>query len=238
MTITSPNNDKVKSWIKLKQKKYRDEEKLFLIEDEHLVMEALKVGIVKEIITTNNLKYIDETYYVNDKIMNKLSNQISKTNIMAVCHTLEEREIKGNILILDYLQDPGNLGTIIRSAVAFNFDTIVLSDNSVDLYNDKVLRASEGMFFHINILRRNLEEFIDNLRNDYTIVTTDVKNGKNIKDIKYQKIALVIGNEGRGVSKEIARRSHEKVKINMNSKCESLNAGVSASILMYEVSNE
>jgi len=238
MELTSTSNDKVKFWQKLKEKKYRDLEKLFLIEDEHLVNEALKKGIVKEIITITNNVYEVDTYYVTDKIMKLISSQVSSSKIIAVCHQLKEKDINGNIIILDNLQDPGNLGTIIRSAVAFNFDTIVLSNTSVDLYNPKVVRASEGMLFHVNIIRTNLNEFIDKLDSEYKLITTDVNNGKDIKDINFDKVALVIGNEGNGVSEEIANKCHEKVYIKMNSNCESLNAGVCASILMYEVSHE
>lgn len=238
MELTSTSNEKVKYFKKLQLKKFRDREKLFLIEDEHLVNEALKNNIVECIITTTTNEYEVSTYYVNDKIMNYLSNQVSSTKIIAVCHTLEERDVNGNIIILDNLQDPGNLGTIIRSAVAFNFDTVVLGETCVDLYNSKVIRASEGMIFNINIKRCNLNKFIEEIKNEYTLVTTDVNGGVDIKDIEYKKIAIVIGNEGNGVSKEISSRCDNKVYIKMNKKCESLNAGVCASILMYEVNNE
>lgn len=238
MELTSTSNEKVKYFKKLQLKKFRDSEKLFLIEDEHLVNEALKNNIVECIITTTNNEYDVPTYYVNDKIMNYLSSQVSSAKIIAVCHTLEERDVNGNIIILDNLQDPGNLGTIIRSAVAFNFDTVVLGDTCVDLYNPKVIRASEGMIFNINIKRCNLSNFIEEIKNEYTLVTTDVNDGVDIKDIEYKKIAIVIGNEGNGVSKEIANKCDNKVYIKMNKNCESLNAGVCASILMYEVNNE
>lgn len=238
MELTSTSNEKVKFWQKLKMKKYRDLEKLFLIEDEHLVNEALKLGIVKEIITVTNNTYNIDTYYVTDKIMKLLSSQVSGSKVIAVCHMLDEKDIKGNIIILDNLQDPGNLGTIIRSAVAFNFDTIVLGNTCVDLYNQKVVRASEGMIFHINIIRCDLNPFIDKIKNNYTLVTTDVNDGKDIKDVKYKNLALVIGNEGNGVSKQISDKCEEKVYIKMNDNCESLNAAVCASILMYEVNHE
>lgn len=238
MNITSTHNEKVKKWQKLKEKKYREEEHAFLIESEHLVNIAYELGLVKEIITTTNNRYNVPTYYTTDKVMKLLSDQKSSTNIVGICNFIEEKPIKGNILLLDNLQDPGNLGTIIRSAVAFNFDTIVLGPTCVDVYNSKVLRATEGMLFHMNIIKRDLKEFIKNLSDDYTLVTTDVKSGKNLKDIIYHKIALVIGNEGQGVSKEISNLCAERVNIKMNNKCESLNAGVCASILMYEVNNE
>ena len=239
MEITSTNNEKIKFYQKLKQKKYRDQEKLFLVEDEHLVNEALKKGVVKEIFTLDKNKTYDvPTFYVNEKVMKVLSSQVTSAKVIAVCKELQEREYKDNIIVLDNIQDPGNLGTIIRSAVAFNFDSIILSENCVDLYNPKVIRASEGMLFNINVIRCDINEFLNNLDKSYTKITTDVKNGKNIKELKFNKCAIVIGNEGSGVSKEIANICDEKVYINMNSNCESLNAGVSASILMYEVNNE
>lgn len=238
MEITSTNNEKIKFYQKLKQKKYRDQEKLFLVEDEHLVNEALKKGVVKEIFTLDKNKTYDvPTFYVNEKVMKVLSSQVTSAKVIAVCNHLQERECLGNIIVLDNIQDPGNLGTIIRSAVAFNFDSVILSENSVDLYNSKVIRASEGMLFNINVIRCDINEFLNNLDKSYTKITTDVKNGKNIKDIKFNKCAIVIGNEGNGVSSEVSSLCDEKVYINMSSNCESLNAGVSASILMYEVNN-
>ena len=233
------NNDKVKFWQKLNQKKYRNIEKLFLVEDEHLVNESLKKGVVKEIITLDQSKSYDvPTFFVTEKIMKLISSQITGAKVIAVCRYLEERDVCGNVILLDRLQDPGNLGTIIRSAVAFNFDSIILSDDSVDLYNPKVIRASEGMLFHVNIIRTNLVNFLNDLDNDYMKITTDVVNGKNIKDINYKKCAIVIGNEGQGVSDIIKNMCDEKVYIKMNSNCESLNAAVTASILMYEASHE
>ena len=153
MEITSINNEKVKFWTKLNEKKFRDSNNLFLVEGNHLVSEALKHGIVKEIITTSDYVYDVDTYYVSDKVINKISKQKSGTNVIAVCEKLKENEIGNKLLILDNIQDPGNLGTIIRSAVAFNIDTIVLSIDTVDLYNDKVIRSSEGMIFNINIIK-------------------------------------------------------------------------------------
>lgn len=239
MEITSINNEKVKFWQKLNLKKYRDLEGLFLVEDEHLVIEALKKGIVKEIITVeNNINYNVPTFIVTEKIMKILSNQVTSSKIIAVCESLKSTNVSGNILILDHLQDPGNLGTIIRSAVAFNFHTIVLSNDCVDIYNPKVIRASEGMLFHVNIIKTNIEDFLTNLDKSYLIITTDVHNGKNIKTLKFKKCALIIGNEGAGVSQSIRKLADEAVYIDMNKNCESLNAGVSASILMYEVNNE
>ena len=239
MEITSKKKKKVKFWQKLKTKKYRDLENLFLVEDEHLINEALKKNLVKEIVCLeDNNNYDVQIYVVTNEIMKLLSDQVTGAKMIAVCKKIEERDVLGNILVLDNIQDPGNLGTMIRSAVAFNFDSIILSNDSVDLYNPKVIRASEGMIFHINVKRCDIYEFLNNLDSSYLKVSTCVFNGKDIRDLKYKKIALVIGNEGNGVQKRVNDICDEVVNIKMNENTESLNAGISASILMYEVNHE
>lgn len=238
MNLTSTNNEKVKFWEKLKIKKYRDKEKLFLIEDEHLVNIALEKNIVKEILVLEEKKYNVPTFIVNEKIMKQLTSQVTTPKVVAVCHMLNEQNPEGNIILLDNIQDPGNLGTIIRSASAFNFNTIILSNNSVDLYNSKVIRATEGMIFNVNVIRTDLEKFIIEYKNNFTFITTDVNDGEDIREMSHKNVALVIGNEGNGVRKEIADLCSKKINIKMNKNCESLNAGVCASILMYEVNYE
>ena len=170
--------------------------------------------------------------------MQKISNQKSISYNAAVVKFIPEDSIKNNVLIIDGLQDPGNLGTIIRSGIAFGFTDFVLSLNSVDVYNEKVIRATEGMIFHVNVLRRDLLEFIPKLKNlGYKVVGTDVTNGKDIKEVKCDNIALVIGSEGSGMSSDVKELCDLLVHINMSDTCESLNAGVAGSILMYEVYN-
>ena len=235
--IESIHNDKIKYLEKLSQKKYRDQEGLFLIEGRHLVEEASKTGYLEEVLSLKeeNIK----TTIVSQKVLNYLSNQQSGTDIIGICKKMDERAIKGNIVILDDIGDPGNLGTIIRSALAFNIDTIVLSKHSVDLYNPKVIRSTEGMLFHINILRRDLNEFIKTIKNTHKILGTSVEGGSSIT--KYHNVsnfALIIGSEGQGMHEELKKLCDDLIYIPMNNKCESLNAGVSASILMYELDKE
>lgn len=234
MKIESLQNARVKEWCKLKEKKYRDETDLFLVEGEHLIEEAKKQNLIKEIISCEDA--LDADFYVTKDIMKKIASQVSISSRIAVCNKKKEEEIQNKILILDNIQDPGNFGTIIRSAVAFGFTDIVVSLDTVDLYNEKVVRASEGMLFHINVLRRELSSFLEEMKDDYQIFTTDVEKGENIKEIPLQeKIAIVIGNEGQGVREEIKRYATHFLKIPMQKTCESLNVGVAASILMYEV---
>ena len=235
MKLTSIHNDKVKYWSNLKNKKFRDQEKCFLIEGEHLINEAEKIGLVKETISID-----DEAsdYLVTKEIMSKISDQKSISKKVAVAKFIPEKDVSGNIIILDNLQDPGNLGTIIRSAVAFNFETIILGDTSVDLYNPKVVRATEGMLFHTNVLRKNLEEYIPKLKSmRYKIIGADVINSSNINSVSKEKVAIVIGSEGSGISKNVKDLCDGFINIKMNEKVESLNAGVAASIIMYEVDN-
>ncbi len=243
MLITSLNNEHIKQLIKLKDKKYRDELGLFLVDTKHLVMEAYKAGLLKELILHKDELYpldTDITYVTND-ILRKISQTTTPSKVMGLVEKKkEENTIGERVLILDNIQDPGNLGTIIRSAVAFNIDTIILSNDTVDLYNPKVVRASQGMIFHINIIRRNIHKLIPVLKNDgYKIVGTKVTNGHDVKEAPiYSHFALIIGNEGHGISKEIDELCDEYLYIKMNEKCESLNASIAASIIMYEINSK
>lgn len=236
MRITSIHNDLVKYWVSLKNKKVRDKERLFLIEGDHLINEARKNNLLKYTISC-----VDENadYYVTKEIIEKISEQQSISYNIAVAKFIPEDAINGNIIILDNIQDPGNLGTIIRSATAFNINTIILSLDSVDSYNPKVIRATEGMIFNLNIIRRNLQEIIPTLKNiGYKIVGTNVNEGIDIRNIEKEKIAIIIGNEGNGLKEETKKMCDSFINIKMNNTCESLNAGVAASIIMYEVNHE
>lgn len=242
MHITSINNEYIKEISKLNEKKYRDKSNKYLIEGLHLVTEALKYDIIDTIIIREDFSYETDIKHiiVSNEVMKKLSDNPSIPKIMAIVYK-KENTISGNkILLLDRLQDPGNLGTIIRSAVAFNFDTIILSNDTVDLYNSKVLRSTQGMLFNINILRQDLTNVINELKNNnYTIYGTKVDNGNDVKEINNtNKFALIIGNEGTGISDNILKQCDKYLYIKMNNNCESLNAGVAASILMYEMGNK
>lgn len=240
MLYSSIENKKIKDLKKLNIKKYRDQANLFLVEGEHIVLEAYKTGYLKELILANNKNFsLDiETNYVTDNVLHYITNLETPQNILGVCKKIDKKLVSGNrILILDGIQDPGNLGTIIRSAVAFNIDTIIISKDSVDIYNPKVIRASQGLIFHINIMIENLSEIIKELKkNSYEIIGTKVTDGKSLKSIeKKKKFAIIMGNEGNGVSKSILNLCDEYLYIDMNKNCESLNVGVATSIILYEL---
>lgn len=242
MLITSINNQTIKELDKLKQKKYRDLEQKFLIEGEHLVEEAEKSGVLEKIILLENSEYPSklEKIYVSKSVMKKLSSLDTPPNIIGVCKMLSKKELGKKVLLLDDIQDPGNLGTIIRSSVAFNVDSIVMSLNTVDLYNPKVIRSTQGMIFKINLIKDDLERVIEKLKNEnIPIYTTNVNGGENIKNINSTaSYGLIMGNEGNGVKDEISTLADRKIYIPMNSKVESLNVSVAASILLYELGDK
>ena len=236
--IESVNNERVKYWTKLNEKKYQKAEKLFLVEGEHLVYEALKSQHLKEVIVLNGYDFeYDKKTFVSENVMRKISNLTNIPKLVGVVKMLEEREINGNVLMLDQVSDPGNLGTIIRSSVAFGIDTIILGRGCVSVYNPKVVRATEGQMFHLNIIERHLEQAIEDLRSEgYKIYATDVEEGETLYKTDFApKTAIVMGNEGAGVSSEIKSMSDEYLYIEMNETCESLNVGVATSIILYEL---
>lgn len=238
--IESINNDKIKKYSKLLQKKYRDELGLYIVSTEHLVVEALKHNIVVDIFLLNGCenKYGKVTY-VTETVMRKLTSLKTLPNVVAVVKKEETKKIKGHVIMLDGLQDPGNVGTIIRSAVAFNFDTIIVGKNTVDIYNEKVLRASEGMIYNVNIIKSDLVDSIMDLKlKGYRVLGTKVDNGKNIESIDSEKYAFVVGNEGNGISEDILNLCDDYIYIPINKICESLNVGIASSIIMYEISKK
>ena len=241
MLITSLDNKKIKRYTSLKTSKGRKEEKLFLVEGMHLCYEAYKRDLLVDIIMLENTKltfdYSEEITYVNENIMKKLSSLTTPTSVIGVCKIIDNKEIFGNhLLILDDIGDPGNLGTIIRSSNAFGIDTIILSTNSVDIYNDKVLRSTQGMLFDMNIIYADLISLIPLLKEQgYVILGTDVNSGVDVRNINVSRFALIMGNEGHGISEEVKRMCDKNLYIKMNNTCESLNVAVATSILLYEL---
>ncbi len=239
MLYSSIDNSKIKEIKKLNQKKYRDQNNTFLVEGEHLILEAYKKGCLKELLLTENTEFeLDvETNYITESVSKFITSLDTPTNMVGVCSKRENKITGNKILILDEIQDPGNLGTIIRSAVAFNIDTIILSGNCADVHSSKVIRASQGMLFNINIVTKNLEETILNLKNEnYKIYGTKVSGGKDVKQLaKNEKFAIIMGNEGHGVKDSLLGLCDEYLYIAMNKTCESLNVAIATSIILYEM---
>lgn len=242
MLITSLENEKVKNYCRLKNRKYREKTGLFLVEGMHLVMEAYRAGMIEELILEQDevLPLNLPTVYVTNEIIHKVSEVECPTKVLALCRKKEEqKELGDHILILDGIQDPGNLGTIIRSAKAFHVDTIVLGENTVDLYNPKVVRSTQGMLFHSNIIRRELVPFLKEVKSkDIPIYGTKVEYGNDVRKLNNQekkKYALIMGNEGNGVRNEILDLCDQYLYIEMDNQVESLNVAIATSIILYEL---
>jgi len=244
--IKSLQNEQIKNFAKLKEKKYRDEMGLFLVEGDHLVRMAKEANCLTTLLVAeeeleNYLDIIDEekTIIVTESIINKLSFTKSPQNVIGIARqTAVDKKDVSKILVLDTLQDPGNVGTLIRSALAFNYDKIYVSESTVDIYNEKVIRASQGAIFKMNVVKKELNEIYRILKNNgfQILVTSLSDNSIYLEEVKKQdKFAIVLGNEGNGVSEVSLKNATNVVKIKMSDQIESLNVGVAGSIVMYNL---
>lgn len=241
MVITSLDNEKVKYYYKLGKKKYRDLNNEFIVEGEHLVLEAYKTGMLKEVLLEESVVLpIDvEQVEVSREVLKKISTLNSPPKMIGLCEKKIDTTIGKRILVLDEIQDPGNMGTIIRSAVAFNIDTIVIGDNTVDVYSPKVIRSTQGMIFHVPIVLYSIDKLIPILKKlKIPVYATNVKYGEDVKNLSKKEketFALIMGNEGNGVNPKYLEQSDKYIYIPMNDVVESLNVAIATSIILYEM---
>lgn len=237
MLITSKDNNRIKEIRKLLNKKYSIEKGLFVIEGENLVEEAIKNNLLVELFVLENYECNYDVPYdiVTLDVMKSMSDLKSTPRLLGVAKIKNDNKIGSKILILDGVQDPGNAGTIIRNSVAFDIDTIIFSNDSVSPYNEKVLRSTGGMIFNTNIIIGNIEELISEIKNrNIKVIGTSLKSSISLEKLeKTREFAIIFGNEGNGVKDNILSLCDEIVRIDMNSKCESLNVGVSTAIILY-----
>ena len=230
--ITSTQNNKIKLANKLKKKKERDKTGLALIEGIHLIDEAFKSNMmIKQLFViepertdSRLLEYAKEAYEINMKVAESLSGTITPQGFFAVIEKPKHDISKAKqVLLLDRIQDPGNLGTLIRTADAAGIDMIVMEKGTADAYQDKVMRASQGSVFHI-------EQF------DGPVYGTALENAVSYKNIESQDtFALLLGNEGEGVNKELLAHTSQNLIIPIYGKAESLNVAIAGSILLYHL---
>ncbi len=249
--ISSVNNKTVKDLAKLRRKKYREESGLYVIEGFHLCEEAIKANknYVYLLGTEDALNKAESDYdvdlsanniiLINNAIAHHLSATKNSQDIFMVLKIAQPKEFPfdyGKWVLLDNLADPGNVGTIIRTADAAGFNGVVLSPESVDLYNPKTQRAMQGSQFHINLITRDLSEVITSLKHaDIPVYASMLdQSAKKLSEFKpIAQLGLVIGNEAHGVSSTIADLCSEKLYIPIKGKAESLNAAVAAGIMIY-----
>lgn len=223
----------------LKDKKYRKQHSLFMVEGEKFCKDLLNTGIeiVYTITSNKNLTGFPNIEVVSDKMLSSLATTETNQNIICICKVKDYGiESVGNSLILDNLQDPGNVGTLIRSALAFNFTDIYLI-SGVDPYNEKVIRSSAGTILKVRLHQCNYNDLKSNKEKiAKNFVVADMK-GESINQIRLPKsrIAVIIGNEGQGVSDDMQNMANITISIPMMPGVESLNAGVAGSIIMQKL---
>lgn len=245
--IDSAQNEYIKKLSKLKQRKYREETGLFIVEGERSCRDAINSSFLIESVVMSESFFdkakdfgFENLIIVKDKIFASLSDTKTPQGILAVLKMPEVKEFKsGHYIFCDEIQDPGNAGTILRSADAFGFSGVIFSKGSVDVFSPKVIRSTMGSIFHIDLWQNCEKNILEELKSKGFKISASALSGESVtsKNMKVEKNHIfVIGNEGAGVSDEILDIADEIVYIKMQGKAESLNAGVAASILMYEVS--
>ena len=252
--ITSKENKIIKHIIKLKEKKYRKEYNEYIIEGAKIVQEAIQEKAkIKQIIISENAINTDliqnhlkeelqkiDYIQVPSKIFKLISEVEKPQGILAIIEKEKQEEnIDVNqdiILALDDLQDPGNLGTIIRTADSVGLKQILISKGTTEAYNPKVIRSTMGAIFRVQIIEcENLKETLKRLqKNNFKIMVTDLNTDKSIYDIKLQKKVIIIGNEANGVSEEIKNIADTRAIIPMFGKTKSLNASIATGVILYE----
>jgi len=245
--INSIQNEKIKAWKKLQTKRERDKSGLFFIEGMHLIEEALKSDImIKDLVVEEgrdipnewNVKELS-IVYVTERVMKELSETEAPQGMAAICEKpinvnlpLEE----GKYLFVDGVQDPGNLGVMIRTADATGMSGVVLGDGTVDPYNGKVIRSTQGSLFHLPVQKMNLEEAIEMCKESHVPVLGTSLQGSTYTAIEPQlHFALIVGNEGSGVSERLLKMTDQNLYIPIYGKAESLNVGIATGILLYHL---
>ena len=236
--IESVNNKKIKEYTKLHQKKERDKTGLFLVEGQHMIEEAFKAKVLKDLFILENIACpVDFPYEtITQPVLNKLSNQNSNSKMIGVCKKIDLKPNKiQQVLLLDHVQDPGNVGTILRTAHSFGIDCIYTSKGCADIYNPKTIQSSQGALFYMPVIQTNLETQIQALQDQGIQVYATALHKKHValQDVKGNDCyAILLGNEGQGIQKELIEASDVIVKIEMET-FESLNVAIAASICMY-----
>ena len=240
--ITSKANSVVKNAKKLHQKKYR--KSAYLIEGWHLFEEAVQAGVTIEKIFAlesyrDQLATFPQTIWVSEEILLDLADTQTPQGIVAV---IQKEEVglpdlhQGKYLFLEDVQDPGNVGTMIRTADAAGFTGVIVSDKSADIYSLKTLRSMQGSHFHLPIYRMPLTSFVEEAKkSDLPILATTLsRDSKDYRELSsLENFVLVMGNEGQGISSVMAESADQLVHIGMKGRAESLNVAVAAGILMF-----
>lgn len=242
--ITSSQNNLVKQWRKLiDKKKEREQTGQFIVEGFHLVEEAMKEGLAihvmmtEDVVTPFSLNDV-ETILITEEIAKLLAETETSQMIFAHCKKKQSSldEVQGKrFLLIDAVQDPGNVGTMIRTADAAGVDGIILGKGSADAYNSKTLRAAQGSHFHVPIIQMDLQEAVEQLqaRHVPVLATGWTEQAINYREVETKSFAIIVGNEGSGVATHLLEMSDEVIYIPMPGRAESLNVGIATGILLF-----
>ncbi|MGM0436139.1 MAG: TrmH family RNA methyltransferase [Bacillota bacterium] len=230
--ITSPSNATIKRFAKLHQKKYREKEKLMIIEGPHLVDIARSKGLIHTVFTLEG-STDSNTVQVSELVMKKLTKTNHVPPVAAVAKMPIRKSVSEKVLILEHVQDPGNVGTLIRTALAFGFETVVL-DQSADPYSAKVLRSTQGAIFDLTLLEMDVKTFKNTYPN-YTLIGTEL-SGETTAWVPSKPYAVILGNEGQGMNESSRGQCDVLVKIPIDS-IDSLNVGIAGGIIMHALTN-
>ncbi|UTR15555.1 RNA methyltransferase [Salipaludibacillus sp. LMS25] len=245
--IESVQNPKIKSWKKLHTKKERDNTGLFIIEGIHLIEEALKSDLVIEHLIIEEHKHVPvqwnvkelPTLTVTERVMREISETETPQGFAAVCQQPSNENLlleEGKYLFVDAVQDPGNLGAMIRTADAAGISGIVLGHGTADPYNGKVIRSTQGSLFHLVVQKMDLEEAIDICQdNDIPVFGTSLQGSTYSAIAPQENFALIVGNEGSGVNKKLLERTNQNLYIPIFGEAESLNVAIATGILLYHL---
>jgi RNA methyltransferase, TrmH family len=251
ISIESKDNSKIKYLRKLNQKKYRDEYSEFLVENWTTIKDAYQndfkpkqVFIASEFLEKHELKIrkmsVEETYLINEEINKSFSALKNPSGICAVYDKLnKEINFKNPIIYLNAINDPGNLGTILRSALAFNLKNIVCDEKCADLYNSKIVNAAKDSIFKLNIkIDKNLD-FLKEIKGKIKIFATRLEDSNSLDILKKESFfCLVLGSESHGVDQKIQDLSNDFIRINMGNEIESLNVAGAAAIIFNYIYNK
>ena len=234
MYISSLTNAKVKDWMRLYQKKYRKDKYLLL--DETLINEAYKTKHLDTLIYLDKAPFeFENSFEVSKEVMDKLSRG-EDLKYIGIGTKINPKDIEiKRVVIADDLQDPQNVGMILHSAELFGIDTVVLSENTADIYHEKCLAASKDSIYHVNIIRTDIKEMIGQLHAEgFKVYATGLTaETKELEEVEVsEKLAFVLGNEGSGVSQDVFDICDEVVKIRMEN-IDSLNVAIAGTIVMY-----
>lgn len=236
--ITSAQNKKIKERAKLLKKKERDHSDLFLVEGRHLLEEAEKAQILEEVYLLEGQENPTsiEARYCSQNVINKLSNQSSDSKMIGVCRKKDKTSKNSQVaLFLDEIQDPGNIGTIFRTAYSFGIDCIYLSKGCADPYNPKAIQASKGALFHLPFKVGNLSNLIQEKKKEGMAIYGTALHHESIPLQACQpssSYGIVLGNEGQGIRDEILSLCEKTIYIEMD-QFESLNVAIACSIVIY-----